>query len=90
MPAPPVTCRHCEKRFIPQHGKPGYRNECPECLYEKTRPKVQADFSQKFLARFPERLKAFAESRKVLASLGLSESDIDDILAEGLRRAGTP
>jgi len=29
-------CRHCGKSFTPQPGKPGYIDECPECLYEKT------------------------------------------------------
>jgi hypothetical protein len=28
----PQTCRHCKKTFIPQPGKPGFINECPDCL----------------------------------------------------------
>jgi hypothetical protein len=31
-------CRHCGESFIPQVGKPGYVDECPECRrarYEK-------------------------------------------------------
>jgi hypothetical protein len=29
------VCRHCGEAFIPQPGKPGYIDECPECLVAK-------------------------------------------------------
>ncbi len=30
-----VTCRHCQEPFQPQPGKPGFRDECPECMAER-------------------------------------------------------
>ena len=30
------TCRHCGESFEPRPGKPGYVDECPSCLFEKT------------------------------------------------------
>jgi hypothetical protein len=34
----PVICKYCAETFTPLPGKPGYINECPECLHEKTAP----------------------------------------------------
>jgi hypothetical protein len=31
----PVTCRHCGAGFEPRPGKPGFIDECPECLEER-------------------------------------------------------
>lgn len=31
-----VVCRYCEETFVLRPGKPGYRNECPACLIERT------------------------------------------------------
>ena len=28
-------CRHCRESFIPKPNKPGYIDECPECLVAK-------------------------------------------------------
>jgi len=33
-----ATCRYCAETFTPLPGKPGYIDECPECLHEKTAP----------------------------------------------------
>ena len=32
------VCRYCGRTFLPEAKKPGYINECPTCLYEKTAP----------------------------------------------------
>ena len=37
------VCRYCQKEFVPEPGKPGYIDECPECLNaqrEKLTPKT--------------------------------------------------
>jgi hypothetical protein len=34
------NCRHCGQSFVPMQGKPGYVDECPECLYSKSAPLV--------------------------------------------------
>jgi hypothetical protein len=31
-------CRHCGKLFVPKRGKPGYIDECQDCLHEITYP----------------------------------------------------
>lgn len=33
-----VVCRHCGESFSPTPGKPGFINECPECLFAKAAP----------------------------------------------------
>ena len=30
-----IECRHCREPFNPKPGKPGYVDECPECLVAK-------------------------------------------------------
>lgn len=38
-------CRHCGESFIPQPHKPGYIDECPECLVAKAfeaEPRLQS------------------------------------------------
>jgi hypothetical protein len=36
-----VKCRHCGKSFIPKPGKPGYIDECPECVSERYEAKLK-------------------------------------------------
>ena len=33
-----VVCRYCGESFVPIPGKPGFINECPECLFTKVAP----------------------------------------------------
>jgi hypothetical protein len=83
------NCRYCGEPFISQLGKPGYVDECPECLHERTRPKVPLDFAARFLARFPERKKSFGELRKQLSGLGIDETKVFEAIADGLKKSGT-
>ncbi len=86
MPDQPHTCRYCGEPFISQLGKPGYVDECPQCLHERTRPKVPIDFAAQFLTRFPERKKAFKELRK---SLGIDETKVFEAMTDQLNKSGT-
>ena len=45
MAARTIACRYCGQSFAPQRGKPGYIDECPDCLYERTAPHVQDKYS---------------------------------------------
>lgn len=56
-----VVCRHCEEKFIPQPGKPGYRDECPVCLMER-----------KLLAAKPDKSKL----EEHFAAAGLTKEQI--------------
>lgn len=84
------TCRYCETSFIPQPKKPGRIDECPVCLHERTRPVLPPNFPARYMARFPDRRKAFKESVKHLLSLGIDEAKVYEIIADGLNKAGTP
>jgi hypothetical protein len=41
MPLESYICRHCGEEFTPSPGKPGYIDECPECLVARSFPSVQ-------------------------------------------------
>jgi hypothetical protein len=84
------TCRYCGESFVPPPEKPGYVDECLDCLHERTRPKIPSDFVSRFAARFPERQKAFAALRKQLLSLGIDESKVFEAMADALKKEGTP
>jgi hypothetical protein len=83
------TCRYCDTAFVPRSGKPGYIDECPECLHEKTHPKPPPDLVSRFMARNPERVKIVKDLRKSLVKIGLDESRVDDVIADFLVRSGT-
>jgi len=83
------NCRYCQKAFIPQRGKPGYIDECPNCLHDKTRVAAPVDFVARFLARYPKRRRAFTGLRKALISIGIDEAEVDDVIADSLKRSGT-
>jgi hypothetical protein len=81
------SCRHCGTTFIPQPEKPGYIDECPDCLHEQTRPKPSADLTARFARRYPKRVKALKDLRKNLVDLGMSESDVEGMIADVVRQA---
>ena len=61
-----VTCRHCGELFAPVPGKPGYINECPECLFTKS-----ASLNPKALSRLKDdaEVKLEKELRKLRRTL---------------------
>jgi hypothetical protein len=85
------TCRYCGEDFISQPRKPGYVNECPACLHERTHPPVPKNFEQRYLERFPNERKAFRDAKKyMMTKVGLSEEDFHRVMSEALNKAGTP
>lgn len=76
-------CRYCNQLFAPAPGKPGYIDECPECLHEKTtqRPEPETALSERQLARAEEVLKAVKEIQRVLRSLGFSKEEVNRRMA---------
>jgi len=80
-----VSCRYCGEPFVPKPGKPGFVDECPECLYAKTAPTIPPE--KQFVARLRESsseskkaLKAFR--RSLLQVSGIDESNVDKIIAD--------
>jgi hypothetical protein len=71
-------------------GKPGYVDECPACLHERTHPPVPKNFEERYLERFPNERKAFRDTKKyMMMKLGLSEEDFRRVMSEALNKAGT-
>jgi hypothetical protein len=63
----PVICKYCAETFTPLPDKPGYVNECPECLHEKTaplRPKPLSPGSAKQRKQLPDHVKALEKSAR--------------------------
>ena len=83
------TCRYCEESFILLPGKPGYADECPTCLHEKTHPVPPVDFLAKFLTLYPERRRHFKNLRSSLLELGIAESEVDGVITDFLNRSTT-
>jgi hypothetical protein len=50
---------------------------------------LSEDFYSRFLAKFPERRASFEETRKLLLDLGIDLDKVYEIIADGLKRAGT-
>ena len=72
-------------------GQPGYVNECPACLHERTHPPVPKNFEERYLERFPNERKAFRDTKKyMMMRMGLSEEDFHRVMSEALNKAGTP
>src|ERR1035437_2675980 len=87
-----VLCRHCEERFILQPGKPGYRDECPACLIERTllaakpdKSKLEEHFAASGLTK-EQISKSVERFRRATAKLfrawGWSEGKIQHVLDE--------
>jgi hypothetical protein len=81
-----VICRHCEESFALQPGKPGYRDECPSCLIERTLRAAKPDKSgleehfatsgltSEQIARSVDRFRR--EMGKLFRAWGWSEAEI--------------
>jgi hypothetical protein len=68
-----VICKYCESTFTPLPGKPGYINECPDCLHAKTAPPTPKAGSAK-------QRKAREDARRALAALGAPAQEIERFL----------
>jgi len=86
---PLKVCKYCGESFALLPGKPGYANECPDCLHEKTHPKPPVDVVAKFLERHPDRRKHFKNLQKALLQLGVPESQVDGVIADFVNRSAT-
>jgi hypothetical protein len=86
---PTQTCRYCGESFVPRPKKPGFVDECPGCLHERTRPAIPPDFASKFASRFPERKRALNALRKQLKTLGIEESKVFEAMASEMKKSGT-
>lgn len=87
-----VVCRYCEDVFALQPGKPGYRDECPDCLYERallaakpSKSRMQEHFAAAGLTK-EQIAKSVARFRrsagKLFRAWGWSEEQIQDVLGE--------
>jgi hypothetical protein len=65
-----VTCRYCKESFVSRRGKPGYVDECPNCLYEKTAPPSQKNIGNKgerAIKRLERELRAQGVKEEVIS-----------------------
>jgi hypothetical protein len=72
-----VICRHCGEAFTPMPGKPGYLDECPECLHEKTAQHVPKE--DPVMVEFDRAVKGL---RRRLAKSGVKAEAIDTAIQE--------
>lgn len=78
-----VQCRHCGKPFVPLPGKPGYINECPDCLYEKTVPFEPKGLAQRDAEQAKRTEDALVRWRRTLQLRhGLSKEQANQLLAK--------
>ena len=88
-----VTCRYCGDVFTPKLGKPGFVDECPDCLYAKTAPQIPHE--QRMLAQLmgesDEARKSIKAFRRALLKLPtVSEESVDKLIVECFRQANSP
>jgi hypothetical protein len=78
-----VQCRYCRDSFTPAPGKPGYIDECPACLHEKTAPPHPHDAVSAGIERKAKGLRKSTAVTQMLRK-GRSLNDIDAFLFEVL------
>jgi hypothetical protein len=72
-----VTCRYCAEEFVPLPGKPGYIDECSDCLHEKTAQQLPKP-NLNLVAFDKQRNKL----RRSLKRIGIADEKIDAIFLE--------
>jgi hypothetical protein len=80
-----IECRYCGESFDPKPGKPGYINECPNCLYAKTAPQIphEQQVLVGLVGHSKEARKAIKMLRRDLLKLaGIAEADVDRLIVE--------
>jgi len=87
-----VTCRHCGEVFSPMPGKPGYIDECLECLFTKS-----AHLNPKALSRLADEAERKMEQElrklrtKFVGKDVSKEKDVDEFVAllrQEIKRCG--
>jgi hypothetical protein len=79
-------CRYCGVSFIWRPGKPGYVDECPQCLHEKTIPKQKRE--PKFVLtpeaeqRINQLVRATKTFRRQMTKAGFSQEKIDRLIRQ--------
>ena len=79
---PQKICRHCGEPFTLLPGKPGYADECPRCLHEKTRPQAPPNAVDAYLRRYPKERRNLAALRRAFLNFVVDESTADRLIAE--------
>jgi hypothetical protein len=74
-----VVCRYCGERFVPKLNKPGFVDECPECLHEKTaaatpRRKTVSPAALDRVKQLDQLVRSF---KRVWARKGLTKEQVD-------------
>ena len=90
MPEKQVVCRHCGEAFVPLPGKPGYIDECPDCLYDKTVPFEPKGLARRTAEQNKRFEKAIAELRLNLAKHAVSQEAAERIVANLIEMAENP
>ena len=83
-----VICRYCGEAFSPPVGKPGYIDECPDCLFEKRAALIPKPDASAALLPILEMVDTEADiepmtnrMRRVLSKkLGFREAEIEAIV----------
>lgn len=71
MPGMAESCRYCRESFDPQPDKPGYIDECPDCLFERTaaqrlKPSPNEKLIQKQVPGLRKKLSAYCKSGRAV------------------------
>ena len=79
-----VVCRYCGDSFALKPGKPGFVDECTECLHEKTTPKQKREPKIALTPESEQRMKELRRSlkalRKQLTKMGYTQDRIDRVI----------
>ena len=75
-----LICRYCAVTFTPLPGKPGYIDECPECLHEKTVPLRSKPLS----AGSAKQRKLREQAHCALAAFGVPDDEIEEFIQKFL------
>jgi hypothetical protein len=80
-------CRHCGEHFIPRTGKPGFIDECPECLTERIAPPPMAAARIKNWIETAEGKRWLKRFTRNFVRLGFSKEVAEDRARKLIRKA---
>ena len=79
MPPKRIICRHCKSEFDLVLPKPGYADECPDCLIELTQASMKPVQKKKYRSIQEQRDKEKATDEKGVAEfIRLMRRRVDD------------